>query len=71
MVCPLLDKIWTIDFSHRLYSGDYLFVYDSDDNNVVVLVQPTPYSVDTQEDEMPYEEVVDTMRDDMMDEMDG
>ena len=56
-------------FSQKFYSGDYLFVYASDDNNVDVFIQTTPYSADTPEDEMPYEEVVDTMGYDMLDEM--
>ena len=61
--------IWILDFSQKFYSGDYLFLYDSDDNNVVILIQPTTKSADTPESEIPYEEVVDTMGDDMQDEM--
>ena len=60
---------WTLDFSQKLYSGDYLFFYDSGDNNVVVLIQPTPENADTPETELLYEEVFDTIVDDMLDEM--
>ena len=60
---------WTLDFSQKFYSGYYLFVYASDENNVVILIHTTPESSDTPEDLMPYEEVVDTMGDDMLDEM--
>ena len=35
----------------------------------VVLIHPTPESADTPEVEMLYDEVVDTMGDDMLDEM--
>ena len=45
------------------------FFYASDDNNVVVLIQPTPESSDTPEADMPYEGVVYTMGDYMLDEM--
>ena len=51
------------------YSGDHLFVYASDDNYVVVLIQPTTESSYTLDAEIPYEEVVDTMGYDMLDEM--
>ena len=60
---------WTLDFSQKFYSGDYLSVYVSDDNNVVILIQTTPEIADTPEAEIPYGEVVDTMGDDMLDEM--
>ena len=60
---------WTLDLSHKLYSGDYLFLYASDENNFVVLIKPTPESEYTPEAEMTYEEVVDTMGYDMLDEM--
>ena len=56
-------------FSQKLYSGDYSFVYASDDNNIVVLIQTTPESADTLEDNMPYEDVVDTMGGYMLDKM--
>ena len=41
-----------LDFPQKLFSGDYLFFYAYDDNNVVVLINHTPYSADTQEDNM-------------------
>ena len=56
-------------FSQKLYSGDYSFVYASDDNNIVVLIQTTPESADTLKDNMPYEDVVDTMGGYMLDKM--
>ena len=34
--------IWKLDYSQKFYSGDYFFVYASDDNNVVVLIHTTP-----------------------------
>ena len=51
------------------FGRDYLFVNASDDINVVVLIHPTSESADTPEADMPQEEVVDTMGDDMMDEL--
>ena len=59
----------TLDFSQKFYSGDYLFVYAYYDNNVVVLIHPTPESEDTPKAEIPYEELVGTMGDDMLYEM--
>ena len=53
----------------KLFYGDYLFVYASDENNVVVLIQPTPESADTPEADIPDEEVVHTMGDDMLETM--
>ena len=61
--------IWTLDFSQKLFSGYYLFVFASDDNTDVVLIQPNPESSDTPEPDMPYDEEVDTMVDDMLDEI--
>ena len=61
--------IWTLYFLQNLYSGDYLSVYYSDENNVFVLIHPTPESTDKTEADMPYDEVVDNMVDDMLDEM--
>ena len=69
MICLPLDKIWKLDFSQKFCSGDLLFFYASSENDVVVLIHPTLDSADTLEAEIPYEEVVDTMGDDMMDEM--
>ena len=69
MRCVHYWIICTLYFSQKFYSGDYLFVYASDDNNAVVLIHPTPESADTPEAEMPYKKVDDTMEDDMMDEM--
>ena len=60
---------WTLDFSQKFYSSDYLFFYAFDNNNVVVLVQNTTDITDTLEADMPYEEVVDTMVDNILDEM--
>ena len=57
------------NFPHTFFSGDYFFVYDSDNNNVVVLIHPTPYISDTPEDKILDEELVGTMGDDMMEEM--
>ena len=50
-------------------SGDYLSIYATDDNNVVILIQSTPESADTQKADMPDEEMVDTMGDDITEEM--
>ena len=61
--------IWILDFSHIFYFGDYLFVYASDNTNVVVLIHPTPESADTQKDKIPYEEVVDAIVNDILNEM--
>ena len=54
-------------FPNKYYSGDYYFVYASDDNNVVGLLQPTPYISNIPEADIPDEYVVDTMGSDMMD----
>ena len=40
-------------FSQKLYSGDYLFVYASDANIFVVLIQTTPDIADTPEAKIP------------------
>ena len=56
-------------FTQKFSSGDYLFVYDCDDNNVVVLIYTPPWSADTTEAEIPDEEVVDNMLDDVLEEM--
>ena len=56
-------------FSQKFYSGDYLFVYDYNDNNAAVLLQTNPEISDTPEADIPYEEVVDTMGDDTLDEI--
>ena len=60
---------WTLYFSQKLYSGDYLFVYASDDNNVFVLIKPTPESANKPEAQMPYEDVVDARGHNFLDEM--
>ena len=50
-------------FLRKFSSVDYLFVYDSGDNNFVGLIQPTTDIADTLEVYMPYEDVVDTTGD--------
>ena len=50
----------------KFSSGDYLFSYYADDNNVVGLIQITTESADTPEDEIPDEDVIDTMVYDML-----
>ena len=67
-VCSLLDNMDT-RFSQKLYLGDYLFVYAFYKNNVVVLIHTTPEIADTPEADIPYKEVVDTMVDDILDEL--
>ena len=52
MLCPLLNNINTLFFPQKLFSGDCFFVYASDDNNVVVLIQSNPDSADTPEAEI-------------------
>ena len=61
--------IWTIDFSQKLFSGDYFSVYAYDENNVVVFIHPATESIDTLDDGMPYEEAVDTIVDDIIEAM--
>ena len=53
-------------YPQKVFSGDYFFVCASGDNNVFVLMNPIPYIADVPEAEMPYEEVVDTMGDDIL-----
>ena len=55
-------KIW-------LFHRNYLFVYASDKNNVVVLIQPSPDSSDTPELDIPEKDMVDTMGYDMLEVM--
>ena len=38
---------WTLDFSQQLFSVHCFFIYASDENNVVVLIQTTTESTDT------------------------
>ena len=45
----------------KFSSGEYLFAYYYSDNNVVGLIQPTPYSADTPEAYITDEDVVYTM----------
>ena len=54
---------------HNFYPGDYLFIYDYDENNVVGLIQPTTESADRPEVEIQYEDVVDTTGDHIMEAM--
>ena len=61
--------ILPIDFLYHFSSGDYLFFYAYDDNNVVGLMQPTPQRAYTPEVEILYEYVVDTMVDDLVEAM--
>ena len=62
----------TVEYDHFIFpqnfsSGDYLFFYNPGENSVVGF--PTPDSEDTLEDYIPYQDVVDTMGDDMMEAM--
>ena len=56
-------------FPQNFSSGDYSFVYAADNNNVVGLIHPIPYSADTSEDEIPYDYFVGNMVDHMLEEM--
>ena len=56
-------------FPQRFSSGDYLFVYADGDNNVVGLIHSTLDSEDTPEYCVPDEYMVDTMGDNIMEEM--
>ena len=56
-------------FLHKAFYSDYLFVYASDENIFVVLIHPTSYSSDTPEADITYDDVVDNMGDDIMEEM--
>ena len=62
-------KYYQLIFPQKLSSVDYLFICASDENNDIVLVQPTPYSEDTLEAEILYEDVVDIVVDYMLEEM--
>ena len=55
--------------SQKLSYDDYLFFYDDDYNNVVDLINTTPESEDTPQAEISDEDLVDTMLDDMLDDM--
>ena len=56
-------------FSQKFFSGDYLFFYASDENDVVVIIKLTLESADKMEDEVPDDEVVGTMGYDMLETM--
>ena len=56
-------------FPQKFSSGDYFFVYNSDDNNVFGLIQHTPDNSNTLESDIPDEDVVDNMLDDIMEAM--
>ena len=56
-------------FPQNLPSGDYSFIYDDGEKNVIFLLDPTPYSADTPEGEIPDEGEVDNMVDYMLEAM--
>ena len=56
-------------FPQKLSSGNYLCVYSGGHNNVVGLICTYTYNEDTPEDYMKNEDMVDTMVDDIMEEM--
>ena len=68
VIYPLLDKI-KLDFPTDILFRWLLFVYASDENDVVVFIQPTLEIVYTPEAEIPDYEVVDTMGDDILESM--
>ena len=53
-------------FTQRLSSSNYFFVYAAGENNVVGLIQPTPDITYTLEAYITYDDVIDTMLDDIM-----
>ena len=58
MICP-----------QKFFSGDYLFVYDAGEKNVVGLIYHTPDSEYTTEAYMKNDDVVDTIGYNMMEAM--
>ena len=56
-------------FPQKFSSSDYFFVCASGDNSVSGLIQPTPDSSNTTDACFPYEYLVDTLVDDMLDAM--
>ena len=62
-------EYYQLIFPQKLSSVDYLFICASDENNDIVLMQPTPYSEDTLEAEILYEDVVDIVVEYMLEEM--
>ena len=56
-------------FPQKLSSSDYFCVYDSGDNNVVSLIHINTYSAYTPYDYITDEDMVDTMEDDILEEM--
>ena len=56
-------------YTQKLSSGDYFFVYDYGDNNVVSLIQPTIYIVDRPEAYIKGQYLSDTMVYHMLDSM--
>ena len=54
-----------------MFNGDYLFVYDYDDNHVVVLIKTTPDGADTLDFDIEDEELADTMGYDMLEVMES
>ena len=53
-------------FPQKNYYGDYLFFYDDGENNVVGLIHHTLDSEYTPEAYMPYEDVINTVVDDIL-----
>ena len=56
-------------FTQKFSSNDYLFLYTSDDNNFVGLINPTPQSSYTPEADIIEYYLVDNMVDDMLEAM--
>ena len=56
-------------YKYKLSSGEYYFVNTYDKNKVVGLIQPTTESAYTPQAEIPDEDVVDTARIDIPEEM--
>ena len=53
-------------FTHKFSYGDYIFVYTTGETNYVGLIHPTPDIAETPEAYMRYEDVFDTMGDDII-----
>ena len=63
------QRRWPLGLSKKISSGDIEYVYAAEDNNGVVLIQTTPESIYTLESGISYDDLVDTMGDDMLEAM--
>ena len=65
----ITQEYYQLIFPHNFSSGDYSFVDATNENNIVGLIHPIQNIEDTPEDGIPYEYLVDTMVDNILEAM--